>query len=611
MLRMLLIGLMILPFTAIARQQDNSLALAHYHDAVRAFEQGNLARAESLANKAITLLAADGEAHTNIRTSYAFSLVGRQQLPKQTIVSDRHDYRPNSLLLKIEQARQDMLLREKYSQKRAAPPQLVISQKEIIDSDNNGILSGLESVRLLLTIKNAGVHSAEDVAINIVTPGLGTPLPFLSKSLGTLDANQQRQVEFNFDMPKQIPASFRQFTVQLTEKDGLGELQEAITPKQMQSWLPPCLSLNAMPEHSDPVIANRNATLRYRLTNCGDNTIWDLSLALDFGVTKGLSIVHNLNINFINQLRAGESAFVEFTVRTSPEIVSSVENVLFIKVNSKGAETDVIALATPRVSAIKDNGQLAVWQAKRSQQVAQQAVNQPDAAGVVLLGYQRHPSGQINNANLATNMLQKGLGIAADAMSTPMVESQQQWLRYLQHSLPEQLRRQHAKTLHVYIATNGVLDYEQAVQLQFETPYGVTFTQPLENLYQYLADLPVNHVVIYLEAPLPLPNSDEQPEILVQQQLPVPPQNITIYSAAMPGSHTVADVYTGSGMFTARLSEGLGGLADVNHDSQIHATELSEWLAQDLPYSAAVATSQAQIPAFRGVNLSLTTLIRE
>jgi hypothetical protein len=585
----------------LAETEGDERALALFEQAQQALNQGNLINARKKASEAITLKARDGKANINVRHQFRMVKVGRQPQKEQITTFDERDYFPNALLTRVESMLQQKKARALLIEKHKNPPVLMLAQSNIFDEDNNGKVAGLEDVTVSLLVQNAGMHLASDVELTLRTNG-GLPLPERIITLKDIAPGASVKVEETFRLPKSV-AGFNGFNAHLAERDNFNK--DVFIPVKTESFFAPRIDIALLDEHSDAVLPNRPATLRYRLSNSGMGTARDLSLSLNFSDLSRYHIIKDLDLSHIPQLRPGESRDITLSVQLLTAPPSTDDSGLYIDYHARGGTLQSLPLTVAGGTKRDYAANVGRWLADRPRQYAQ-ATHNADAAGLIINGIATPKPGHINNISTAASIMHEALGIHKTKLKTVNITSQQQFNSILSVTVADWLSINEANTLHVYLNVDGHLSHLDQPTLIFTPLMTSQFALKLASLYQQLETLPVDNIVLYLEAPFPY--STGTPALLIKRELPVPPHKISVIAAAMPGSSTSSVQQLGSGVFTQLLREALAGAADFNRDNTVTTRELQHYLPEAVNDAALLLDGTGQHAATAGLALILNTL---
>lgn len=584
----------------LAEPEGDERALELYQQAQDAMDQGNLVEARLKAKDAISLKASDGKAVVNVRHTFRQIKVGRQRQKKQITTFDQRDYFPNALLTRVESMLQEKKARALLIEKHKNPPVLMLAKSNTFDEDTNGKVSGLEDVTVSLLVQNAGRHLASDVVLTLTANG-NLALPERTIALKDIAPGASVKVEEKFRLPMAV-AGFSGFDVHLAEKDNFN--QEAFIPVETESFFAPRIDIALLGDHSDAVLPNRPATLRYRLTNTGMGTARDLSLNLNFSDLSRYHIIRDLDLTRIAQLRPGESRDITLTVQLLTAVPATDDSGLFIDHYSRGGTLQSLSLPVAGGTQRDYAANVGRWLAERPRQYLK-ATQRADIAGLIINGMATPKPGHINNIRTAVSIMREGLGIPEKNLHTVEVASQHQFDSTLSVTVADWLNSESAETLHVYLNVDGHLPHLGEPTLIFTPLMTSQFELKLAALYQQLAMLPVDNIVLYLEAPLSY--STETPALLIKRELPPPPQKISVIAAAMPGSRTSSVQQLGTGVFTQLLREALAGTADINRDNTVNTHKLQRFLPGAINEAALLLDGTGQHPAIAGQALTLNT----
>ncbi|MCW8109588.1 hypothetical protein OPS25_13850 [Alteromonas ponticola] len=604
MIRAICFVLLFAYLPASSASSGDEKALALYLNAEEAFNSGNLVEAREFATAAIELKQTDGIAQINVRKTFKINRVGRQRHTTEQVVFDKEEYYPNKLLSEIERTRIQRVARAQLLEKRSAPPKLALTYSHIVDEDNDNTLSGLEKVRLTFELTNVGQGVAEDVTTVISLPGIEIEQKELTMRIGELLPGQRTQFTHKMQLPQKVSSRFQAFFVSASEKDGLGELDNVRIPVNAQNWLAPVLKTQLLAEHSDPLQPQRPSVLRYRVTNVGKGTARDVNLSLNFGNVQSFHILDDIDLKSISQLKVGESRDITFKVQAEKDIFSQLESLLFLDYATRGIARSSIPLELTDKSLTSSSSALTQWLAKRASRKTKRAKLQNRAEAAVLTTMQKPATGRLNNTLIASQIFTDAMGVSETNVQQRTITGKSQWYAYFTQELTNRLVNKGSEQFYLHLSVEKVVNTKNRIHLQMRNSTGSEYQIPLTDLYAHLAQLPVANVVLFLEAPF---LQSEASPVLIIQTFPMPPPKVRVFASAMKGSDALADSFTGAGLFTAMILEGLQGEADQNNDAVTTTEELHQWLSNSIPYATSLNNQQAQYPVYSGSHALLNT----
>lgn len=585
---------------SVAGETQQEKALSLYQKAQDALGKGQLQNAQMLVDKAIELHNVEGEIETNIRLTFNPIRVGRKREFAEVKTSDKYQYTPNQLRLNIAQKREAQFAQTRLLAKRNQPPKLRIDKVTFLNEDNNNSLSALEKGNLRFVVTNVGMHKAELVTVTIDSGSLELADITREFHITSIKTGQSVTLTTHFSMPKEVASSRSAIWLSIQEKDGLGEVRQQKIEFASRPYFAPSLEVKLIQQHSSRIVPGQPATLRYRVQNTGKETAWDIKLALEFAQIGLVEVLKNIDLPQIHQLMVGEYRDITFTIEPSHFLNTRVPLKLSLALQSRGQKEKYVDLALNTQSEHENNpshvNQLLASQALLDRRVAR---TNPNAAGFVINMLAAPKKGQVNNSIVATNVLRWGLGILQEQIHQTRVGSKRDWSNFIDSQLPQKI--ENLNTLHIYIDGKGTWEIgTNQAALIVENNYAQQQTIPLNTILEQLNNLPVEHVIVYLESSF-LATSERVSPVWIEQPLAKPYEKVMLLGAAGKNAEALTDVHNGTGLFTSNLSQAFNFLLSKGQVNSVSHRDLVSHLRESLSVSSKILHQQRQLGAFSAI----------
>jgi hypothetical protein len=585
---------------SVAGETQQEKALSLYQKAQEALGKGQLQNAQKLVDKAIELHNVEGEIETNIRLTFEPIRVGRKREFAEVKTSDKHPYTPNQLRLNIAQKREAQFAQTRLLAKRNQPPKLHVDKVTFLNEDNNNSLSALEKGSLRFVVTNVGMHKAELVSVTIDSGSLELEDMTREFHIPSIQTGQSITLTTPFSMPKEVPSARSAIWLSIKEKDGLGEIRQQKIEFASRPYFAPSLEVTLIQQHSSRIVPGQPATLRYRVQNTGKETAWDIKLALEFAQIDLVEVLKNIDLPQIHQLTVGEYRDITFTIEPSHFLNTRVPLKLSLALQSRGQKEKYLDLALNTESEHENNpphvNQLLASQALLDRRVAR---TNPNAAGFVINMLAAPKKGQVNNSTVATNVMRWGLGISQEHIHQTRVGSKRDWSNFIDSQLPQKI--ENLNTLHFYIDSKGTweIDTNQA-SIIVENNYAQQQVIALNTILETLNELPVKHVIVYLESSF-LATSERVSPVWIEQPLAKPYEKVMLLGAAGKNTEALTDVHNGTGLFTSNLSQAFNFLLSKGQVNSVSHRDLVSHLRESLCVTSKILHQQRQLGAFSAI----------
>jgi len=584
-----------LAYSVHADSLDNAYAL--FKKAEQELAENDFDAAVRLAKQAISLHNDDGEIIIN--ATVRLQKVGNRRASYVTAYRDGDavQYRPNELLRLTAEKRAEQIRLAKRRLKTSTPPVLVINAK-IDEEVADGYVQSLEPLTLNITLENKGFGSAEKLQLQI---GEVNKVVTRTFELDRLNAGESERFTLPFSIPMEFKHEDLEITLKAWETDGF-KAENIVLKQTLTPWVEPNLELIGI---SGPEIlsAGQVANFSFKLKNNDPYPIWQQRFSLEFegtGIRNMLSewpVSHPL-------IMPGEVVNLPYKVFAQNNIVETT--IAEVRLNTNVPVNYITELLAPtkRITVadtpgIIQYGNMLATNSIETPVLIQDAFapslqntapqHQNRYALVIGNGNYKNIKQRVryahNDAKLMTEVFEKALGIPDTQIFTHFdmtLAEMQSWLGSQQHSgsLHRMLEAEanHNTDLYVYYSGHGspAVNHNWSAYL---TPYDANpdyiehTGYALSQLYQQLAELPVNRVFVMLDACFSGEANDGlifenvSPVLLKTVNISTPHKadRISVISAASANDMSLWLDQAKHGLFTTFLAKGLAGEAASNN----------------------------------------------
>lgn len=580
-MRIFLYLLMLLSASQVSASNGET-ALTYYHEALEAFDNDELAKAEQLAHKATSYIPSDGIIKTNTREVYTRVLIGRRTVREVKKYGDPNTYAPNQLLSKIKATKKEQALLAYNQHKKANPPELVIHSLVLKDEDGNNVLTALENGSLSFVIENTGKSLAEKIKINIASTSDHIPLLTEETLIGDLNSGQKILITKNYQAPKSLSTRFNKLHISAKEFDGLGNTKISV-PIQSRPYFSPIIHSTLLAERSDVITTQKPATLYYEIKNTGAEVARDLTLKLDYAFANAVRLLHNIDSPNISQLKEGETRVIKFTILAMEE---RDDLGLSLKAHYRGSKENGSVL---QLSSVNDHNKTRSTANQYLADINNFSLGKVSAVNTNTIGLiidlENAKYKQVNNTKMMQQLFSHNLNISPENIESYHWHSKAQWSDYFNHKLISKIKNSpEVQNLHIYISGEGefnALNNQAALRIGNDKK-SLANKVVLKEWLHKLGELSLLNINVYLEAPFLSSEETMSGVVLAQNIVSIAEQNINIYSAALPKQYANAFTRTNTGIFTYALANALSGNAATNNSALVTPKALQQFIAQEI-----------------------------
>lgn len=565
---------------------DQATALALYQQAEQQFEQGDLAAAQTLANKAKQLHNNDGIILTNKRHEYIMQKVGRSFQRTTQVYGDKNSYQPNQLLRLIQAEKQAQLALAQKQNKQLNPPNLVFSDIQLVDEDNDHVFSALEHGVMKITVKNIGNSTAEAVTLAVHTGNINIKGLTGEQKIGNLISGAQQELKLTFTLPKSLPNNFNNIMLKVNEKDGLGEFQQQVSIDS-QVYFSPVFSVTYLPTQSETITKLQQAKVNFAITNKGLATARDVKLALNFSKRNQVNIAQNIDVNTLT-LKPGEIRKFSFSLQAQDHVTTGQDLGLMLDINHRGNEPVSTHLPLMAYQSNQKNG----LQANRLLAQFNQ-INQHKLSGLQtqhqVIALNLSPQRLVNQHSVQYFI--KNLLASTDLPQQAVTQAEVHTIAQLNNVL-KGADTLNNRQLHLFISGQGQHQIAQGENL-------LTLSEgalPMTTLITQLKRLSFNNINLYLDVDFISDEPNVSGWYLAQPVITPVPAHINIFSAALPKQKSLYLKGEQLSLFTKVLTQGLTGAINNNFQQVPSPLVLGNFIAETLPKTSNILFNTKQIP---------------
>ena len=547
---------------------SNELALTLFQQAQQSFDKGHLRESETLAKRAIEIVAADGNIKTNLRNLYNYKRLGRKSAMTSQTYGDDNTYSPNQLLSRITSRKQAIVAKSQQRSKRLYPPRLLVRSNTVSDEDGNDMLSALEHGVLRISLVNAGKGVAENIKITIDDDGLGLQNPHLKQHIKSMQPGQEIVLSYTFSMPEDLKGSRNKILLNISEQDGLGEVHNHPIELRTRRYFAPVLAIEHIAKPESVIVANKRTTSHFKITNIGKETAFDVSLALNFGYTSRVRLLHDLDMNFIPFLTPGESRTVSFTIEPTSEAIT--EESLGVAITHSVRGREALEYQTPLFLTIKTAQRTPATRQFLSHlsrfEFTRNSADKSNNVALIIDLNKNQYGAQFNNITFMQDFFAKSAGIPAKRIimaTSPDAAHQNNDNQYdLAPWLVKKIKTLNPSLLMVYVNGSGQFDFQsQQASLHLPDSRRAKYL-PLQHLVSNISALTFAPVTLFIETDLLQTQHKTEfkhaPIVyMTQDLLPSLPNNMQLAVATQAGQASSHFGEKAVGTFTFALAETL------------------------------------------------------